>query len=583
MRTSSPAQLRRAAYAILLGGAVLGGAVVSLLALFGGMTASTVVAAKTSPTVTLDNPDAACASCHQAIYEKYQQTAMARGSDVAMKGLIAGGFHHSKSGVEYRVFERDGSAWMSYSRAASAANGPLNGERRLDLYVGSGHHGRTYLFNEDGRWYELPINYYTRRAAWDMAPAFDDATFMPATLPADPNCLHCHATGVQPSLQDARNHYAAAPFRQGGIGCSACHGDPTQHLAQQGHGPIVNPGKLPVAERDSACIQCHLEGDAVVYRAGRSLAQFKPGDKLSDIAVYFVRASEHGDGRRATSQYEALLRSACKRASGDKLTCTTCHDAHSDPAPAERVVYFRARCLACHTAPAMATHHTEQQDCATCHMPTRKTVDISHEQVTDHDIEARPAAGAGLQLATLGSSDWLELKPVGNFVVGDRETGLAYAQFAERGDRAAARTALALLSKLPTSSPADVDVTVRLGYLEQVNGDFVKARASYKSALDANPWEPTALANLAVIDASSGQIPQAINLLQRLVDADPSRTAAGLNLAFIECSLDQRPKALALLERLRRSNPDDPKLRRFVSTGEYAGQRCLLSPQQPSK
>nr|WP_246408873.1 tetratricopeptide repeat protein [Granulicella aggregans] len=546
-----------------------------------------VVHATPGSRATLENPDAACAACHQTIYDKYRQTGMARGSGVAMDGLIAGGFHHAPSGVDYRVFERDGAAWMSYSRPAKAApdtaRGALEGERRVEFYVGSGHRGRTYLFNESGRWYELPINYYTRRAAWDMAPAFDNVTAMPAPLPVDPNCLHCHATDVQASLQDARNHYAAAPFRQGGIGCSACHGDPTRHLADKGHGPIVNPGKLPVAERDSACIQCHLEGDAVVYRPGRSLAQFRPGDKLSDIAVYFVRASEPGDGRRATSQYEALLRSACKRASGDKLTCTTCHDPHSAPSAAERVSYFRARCLACHTESAMATHHSEQQDCATCHMPTRKTVDISHEQVTDHDIEARPASQGGLQLATLGANDMSKLVAVGGFEAGDRETGLAYAQLAGHGDRAAARTALGLLSKLPARAPAGVDVAVRLGYLEQISGDAGKAAASYKSALETDPWEPTALANLAVLDAGSGRVPEAINLLQRLVDADPSRTAAGLNLAFIECSLDRREKAAALLERLRRSNPDDPQLRRFADTGEYAGQRCLLNPQLPKK
>ena len=86
------------------------------------------------------------------------------------------------------------------------------------------------------------------------------------------------------------------------------------HLAQHGHGPILNPDKLSAVRRDSACIQCHLEGDAVVYRPGRSLAQFRPGDDLADTAIYFVRASQQSGGARATSQYEALLRSACKRA-----------------------------------------------------------------------------------------------------------------------------------------------------------------------------------------------------------------------------------------------------------------------------
>jgi tetratricopeptide (TPR) repeat protein len=498
---------------------------------------------------------------------------MARGSGPAADGLIPGGFHHQPSAVDYSVFRRDGDAWMSYSRPASDPKGALQGKRRLELYIGSGHRGRTFLYNEDGRWYELPINFYTRRHTWDMAPAFDNAAFMPAPLPVDPNCLHCHATQVQPSLQDARNHFASTPFRQGGIGCSQCHGDPSQHLARNGHGPILNPGKLQAPQRDSACIQCHLEGDAVVYRPGRSLAQFVPGDNLSDIAVYFVRANPPGNGARATSQYEALLRSACKRASGDRLTCTTCHDPHSDPAPAERVLYFRQRCLSCHNQPRMAAHHPEQPDCAHCHMPTQKTLDISHEQVTDHDIGAHPPAP---QSISHPATDSVRLIAVGNVAAGDRELGLAYAQFALRGDRKAAETAFHLLSGLPPSTHPDVDVSVRLGYLQQVAGDLTRARTSYATALSADPWEPTALANLAVIDAGSGRVPEATRLLERLVAADPGQTAAGLNLAFIECNLNQPAEARQLLDRLRRSNPDDPQLRRFLRSGDYAGKHCTL-------
>jgi predicted CXXCH cytochrome family protein len=519
----------------------------------------------------LNNPDAVCASCHRDIYDKYQQTSMARGSGGATEGLLPGQFHHAPSDVDYKVFARNGTDWMSYSRPASDPKGVLDGERQLQYYIGSGHRGRTYLYNEDGRWYEIPINFYTRRKAWDMAPAFDNATTMPAPLPTDPNCLHCHTTEVQPALQDARNHFAAAPFRQGGIGCSACHGNPQQHLALKGYGPITNPGKLPVAQRDSACIQCHLEGDAVVYRAGRSLAQFVAGDKLDDIAVYFVRATDPRSGIRGTSQYEALLRSACKRAAGDKLTCTTCHDPHFQPLPEQRVQYFRARCLACHTSPAMASHHPEQPDCATCHMPTRNTADISHEQVTDHDIEARPVSHS-----RSGGDENVRLIPVGNFTAGDRELGLAYAQFAQRGDRQAGETALHLLSKLAPTTPADVDVLVRLGYLQQVSGDLAKARLSYMAALNVNPWEPTALANLAVLDAGTGHVSEAVSLLQKLVDADPSQSAAGLNLAYIQCKLDHKDEARSLLNRLLQSNPDDPQLRHFAGSGDYSGGHCDL-------
>ncbi len=548
----------------------------------------TSVVAASRPTPSLADPDQACARCHSAIYNSYRQTSMARGSGIATDALETGTFTHTPSGVTYRIFLREAAASMSFDRApASPQAQPLHGERELRYFIGSGHRGRTYLYQIDGEWFELPINFYTRQNALRMAPAYDAVKAMPAPLPVDPNCLHCHATAVQPSLPTARNRFAGGtPFAQAGIGCSACHGDPAAHLADPAHNAILNPAKLSPARRDSTCLQCHLEGDAVVYRPGRSLAQFRPGDDLADTAVYFVRASQAAGGNRATSQYEALLRSACKAGSGDRLTCTTCHDPHSSPAPAERVSFFRAKCLSCHTSPALATaHHTEQPDCAACHMPTRNTVDISHEQVTDHNIQRRPPS-ASVKLASFEQAD--DLVPVGHVEASAREFGLAYAQMAQRGDIRAGGKALRLLTQAVAAQPAgslssatpDPDLHTQLGFLNQVSGRAAVARSEYAAALSANPFQTTALGNLAVLDATSGRAGEAVRLLSRLIDADPSQTAAGLNLAYIECQLGQRDAAETLLAELARFNPDDPQLRTFRSTGAYSGGHCDLRPNQ---
>jgi predicted CXXCH cytochrome family protein len=528
----------------------------------------------------LNNPDAVCASCHRAIYERYEQTPMARGSGVATDALQAGAMHHGPSGVDYRVFLRDGSAWMSFARSAPS----LEGERQLEYFIGSGRRGRTYLYAEDGQWFELPINFYTRRGAWGMAPAFDEAKTMPAALPVDPNCLHCHATEVGASLPTARNRFVGQPFRQGGIGCNACHGDPAEHLAKHGHGGILNPDRLDAARRDSVCTQCHLEGETVVYRAGRSLAQFRPGDDLSNTAVYFVRAGRGVGEERATSQYEALLRSACKRGSGDRLTCTSCHDPHASPGAGERVQYFRARCLACHTGVRMATeHHPEQPDCAACHMPTRDTSDISHEQVTDHDIEAigtieaRPERAGSAQARPSRGGAAEELVAVGGVRASEAEYGMAYAQLATRGGAFYRQEALQRLIHAAEVGTLEPAIEAQLGYLLQVRGQAEAARTAYAAALRQDPYQPTALGNLGVLEAASGQVAEAVRLLGRLVEADPSQTPAGLNLAWIECQLGERAEARQVLERLRRINPDDPQLRMFEGSGDYLGRHCELT------
>jgi hypothetical protein len=544
------------------------------------ITASAAGPSPLTPAVFAKNPDAVCSRCHQAIYEEYERTSMARGSGLAAEGLLLGGFVNAPSGIRYEVFLRDGSAWMSYDREAESrgAGGgqSLHGERQLTYFIGSGRQGRTYLYEEEGQWFEAPINYYSRRRIWDMAPNYGAAKTMPQALPVDSNCLHCHATDVQTALSTARNKYDGPPFRQAGIGCSGCHGDPSKHLAEHGEGPIVNPTKLTAERRDSVCLQCHLEGNVAVYRAGKSLAQFRAGDNLGDYAVYFVKTGAEAGGGRASSQYEALLRSACKRASGDKLTCTTCHDSHSSPGAEDRVSYFRGKCLGCHTGVRMATeHHPEQQDCAVCHMPSRPTTDISHEQETDHNIEARPSSAEPvLRLREFGFAD--ELTPVGKVSVGDRELGLAYAQLGERGDQQAGEKALRLLRQAEADGVADVQVHTQLGFLDQVSGHTASARAEYADALIENPDGTTIMGNLAVLDAGSGRAGEAVDLLQRVVDEDPSEAAAGLNLAFIECRMGDKGKALKILTGLARFDPDDPTLRMLLSTGFYQGQVCKL-------
>ena len=207
-------------------------------------------------------------------------------------------------------------------------------------------------------------------------------------------------------------------------------------------------------------------------------------------------------------------------------------------------------------------------------MPTRDTSDISHEQVTDHNIQRIPQRSAGLQLRGVGEAE--AMLPVGKVSAGDREFGLAYAQMAERGDRAAADKAMLLLTRAEKAGASDSPLHTQMGFLAQVAGQRERALAEYTMALRENPYEPSALGNLAVLDASGGRVGEAVSLLTRLISADPAQTAAGLNLAFIHCELGEGEQAKAVLLRIQKLNPDDPQLRAFLTSGYYAGKRCDL-------
>ncbi|MFP5236164.1 MAG: cytochrome c3 family protein [Acidobacteriota bacterium] len=515
-----------------------------------------------------DDPDAECASCHRAIYDRYKLTPMAHASGPATEGLIDADFRDAASGVHYRVCRQGGRVWLSYERNDAAR--PLKGQQELRYFVGSGLRGRTYLFEQQGYWFEAPINWYAKKRVWDMAPAYQGDREMPLTLKVDPGCLHCHASEVASSLPDARNHYAGAPFGQGGITCAACHGDGSAHVASGGKVKMLDIDALEPARRDSICLNCHLEGQVGVNKLGKRPEEFRPGDDLFDFSVYFVHRGEEGSGGRATSQWEALLKSQCKRRSGDKLTCTTCHDPHGDPPPQERVAYYRAKCLQCHAGMAKG-HHAENPNCVECHMGRPPANDIAHEQVTDHWIRKRVSSEA-LPVATTGP-----LRTVGEEEATGRDWGLAYAQLGERGDQDAGMRAIKLLRRAERNERGagkDARLHAQLGFLEQTAGDTSGAVGEYRAALSADPVDNLAAANLAVIEFEGKDVADAERGWAEVVEHAPMDTTAGIDLAVAECGGGLRQAAEDALARVLEFAPDDQRARTMLGELEDGKQGC---------
>jgi len=515
------------------------------------------------------DPDQACAQCHQKIFDSYKKTPMAQASGLAVDGLLPGEFTHAASGVRYRLFLRDGRAWLSYERPNASPQHALKGQQELSYFVGSGQRGRTYLFQKDGYWFESPVNWYSKQRVWDMNPKSIDAPEMPFTLKVDRGCLHCHSTGVQPAL-GANNHFGPRPFLHGGITCQSCHGDPAAHLASGGAGLILNPAKLSPSKRDSVCLQCHLEGETVVNVPGRSLAAFVPGENLSDYVTHFVHSGESGPNGRTTSQWEALLRSECKRKSGDRLTCTTCHDPHHSPSAEEKVAHFRSRCLTCHGASAfVARHHPDQPDCSSCHMPREKSEDVAHEQLTDHRIQRRPSPSKQTQPME-------DLTLVGGGTPSDRDLGLAYFQMANLGDEEAGHRAMALLQNAERheAGQPDPDLHRALGFLAHLSGDRAMATREYETTLRVNPADSLAAGDLAILEARAGNTKAAITLLDGISHNDPGETTAGRDLGMIECALGDPQSAAKALQHVLDFSPDDAKARQTLAAIEAKPEAC---------
>src|SRR5438132_9551639 len=71
------------------------------------------------------------------------------------------------------------------------------------------------------------------------------------------------------------------------------------------------------------------------------------------------------------------------------MTCTTCHNPHDVPGGREAAERYSAACRQCHQV-AHSAGVPGGGDCASCHMPRRRTEDAVHVVMTDHYIQRGP-------------------------------------------------------------------------------------------------------------------------------------------------------------------------------------------------
>lgn len=514
--------------------------------------------------------DEACAKCHSSVYQSYEQTPMAHASGLAVDNLIPADFTHKPSGVHYRVYPESGHAWLSFDREGRAA---VHGKRELLYYIGSGHRGLTYLFADDGYFFESPINWYGDRKVWDMTPAYQNAREIPMNLPALTSCLHCHVSGMRPPIDGSENRYEMPLLTHSGVSCERCHGPGEAHVKG---GAIVNPAKLSPERRDAVCMQCHMEGRVSIERAGKHVYEFRPGDSLSDYIRYYVVAGP-SKALGAVSQVEALAESTCKKSSGDKMSCTSCHDPHFSPSSEERVSYFRGKCLACHGEAFGEKHHAEQRDCTSCHMPELASKDVAHTEVTDHRIPRLPNVSPQLLLDTNTAHGELRLVPFPDSREAEddvRDLALAWESLANSGVEPARRRAQDLLRRSAAQFPNDAATLSALGYEEQLSGDLSAARKHYQQALAADPNLKDAATNLGVIEAQSGDLPGAADLLRGAFGRAPGRSSIGLDLARVYCLGGKPGDARTIVDRVLEFNPDMGAAKEFQQALNRANGGC---------
>lgn len=468
--------------------------------------------------------NAVCARCHESIARSYAQTPMAQSSGPVTgeigEASFTSGTAGASSGISYRVYSEAGKSFLEYERIG----GPeLKGKQQLHYFIGSSAAGRSYLFLVDRYLFQAPVTFYSQSRRWDLSPGYEKESELRLNRAVDANCLFCHASQVRP-IFGTQNRFAELPFDGPGISCERCHGPGSLHA--EGKAKLVNPAKLDPARRDAVCAQCHLSGEARIELPGKRLSQFRPGDLLSDYVTYLVFAEAEKSGLKVNSHVEQLAQSMCKRRSGDRMSCLSCHDPHFVPPPQERASYFRARCLNCHQPDRLPERHDSASDCASCHLPRRTAVDGGHGVLTDHSI----TPGSGREKSS--DSRARRLVPFDGFTADDRGLGLAYAEAALRsGDHFQVTEASRLLLSALNRESHDAESLMRLAFIYTQRGESRKAGEYYEAALQLEPDRTVALVNLGGIYAARGRIEDAIKLWERALKCNAGLTEASLNLA----------------------------------------------------
>jgi len=219
-------------------------------------------------------------------------------------------------------------------------------------------------------------------------------------------CAECHSTNVELNYDLASNRYATT-WSEINVGCEACHGPGSLHVAaaEVGKGESGLPVDLDdrggavwqmnlatgIAERSrlamrapqqpESCGRCHARRGVISaeYEYGKPLAHTHRPALLTE-PLYF------GDGqiRDEVYVYGSFLQSRMYQAG---VTCSDCHNPHSlqlQTGPDPDLV-----CAQCHLPERFAAtdhhgHEATQVQCVDCHMPTQVYMGVDARR--DHSL-----------------------------------------------------------------------------------------------------------------------------------------------------------------------------------------------------
>jgi predicted CXXCH cytochrome family protein len=519
----------------------------------------------------------ACSGCHHAIYESYMRTGMGHSMRPASNlDLPQVDLRHARPERRFRVFRQDKDLYQSEYGLDAAGNQVFEDTHKLEFAIGSGVNGYSFAVRRGNYLFEAPLSYYAKSAWWDLSPGYESAD-LGFSRPIAATCVGCHS-GRARLIAGRDGLYDDPPFNELAIGCENCHGPGALHVAQVKPGTIVNPARLPARLAEEICIICHQRGDARVLVPGKVLSDFRPGMWSNEILAIFKLPSSQAKRSDLLEHHTAMRASRCFGASGGKLSCLTCHDPHVTPERGEAAAYYRSKCLTCHSdvscgLPQFARQQRAANDCTACHMPKRDVTVVSHSELTNHRIPARPGQEPRDSSAT---SLWRHFGSSGDLVLVNAPPDpnplpaltmlLAYGQVAAKRPAYAQRY-LALLDQLSRTRPDDAVVLAALGRKAMFDPEpdaAAQARKYLKKAIEKGSTAPSTFEGLAEVLLRGDQREQAIAVLEQGLALSPYSPVLYKSLARTYGALGRRAEVRKTLVRYLELFPEDDTARRLL-------------------
>jgi Flp pilus assembly protein TadD len=532
--------------------------------------------------------DDICGRCHKDHVSHYRQHPMGRsaarlaGAEPRERYDEKAGNPFEAVGIQFLIERRDGRVFHKerFRDEKGKVIAELTGE--VDLVIGSGTHGRSYLVNRDGYLFQSPISWYAETGGWGLSPGYS-GNLAHFSRPITAGCLFCHCNDAAP-VKDTVNRYQPPLAQRLAIGCERCHGPGDLHVQSRTRGEavgerdltIVNPRHLEASLREAVCQQCHLMGESRIVRHGRSLFDYRPGLPLHQYVSVFVRPPELAENYKAVGHTEQMRISACFEKSKGKLGCISCHDPHTVPAPDKRVSFYRDRCLNCHKEndchlePAVRREKDPADSCTACHMPRRSSVNVVHLALTDHriirhpDRPPRPNSDLTPDAIPLLHFHGKEMGSKGADV--SRDLALAMIEAAAQPGRAQiseviGRRALPLLNAALEQEPDDVAAWEAKGYALWVHHSGQEALEALQTALARAPQREQALTEAAQLATELGREASALEYWQRLLQVNPWHADAHAQLGSLYARQRQWQKAVKEAQLALQLQPDKAAVR----------------------